>query len=78
MVYYKNDAEDLVDGKEPSPYWRIVKSDGSLNKKFPDGAKWQTIRLIEESHTIEPGKGNTKFRIQNTEGRILHTECVHF
>ncbi|PIP42543.1 hypothetical protein COZ13_07235 [Candidatus Desantisbacteria bacterium CG_4_10_14_3_um_filter_40_18] len=59
--------EDLVDGKTPAPYWRVVKSDGSLNEKFPDGAKWQTSRLIEEGHTIEPGKGKKPPRVKDFE-----------
>ncbi len=59
--------EDLVDGKEPSPYWRIVKSDGSLNEKFPDGAKWQAARLMEEGHTIEPGKGKKPPKVKDFE-----------
>ncbi|MCD6457290.1 MAG: hypothetical protein J7K82_00440 [Thermoproteales archaeon] len=28
-----------------APYWRILKSDGSLNEKFPGGVKLQVERL---------------------------------
>lgn len=59
--------EDIVDDKEPAPYWRVVKSDGSLNEKFPGGVKWQSGRLIKEGHTIEPGKGKKPPRVKNFE-----------
>lgn len=50
--------EDLCrGGKEITPYWRVVKADGSLNEKFPGGVEAQAARLIEEGHLIEPGKG---------------------
>ncbi|MGA7678220.1 MAG: MGMT family protein [Dehalococcoidia bacterium] len=50
--------EDLRNGKgEVTPYWRVLKSDGSLNIKFPGGTQAQAARLKEEGHSIEPGKG---------------------
>ena len=35
-----------------TPYWRVVKDDGSLNPKFPGGAEAQARRLREEGHRI--------------------------
>ncbi len=50
--------EDLKNGRLPiAPYWRVIKADGSLNEKFPGGAQAQAMRLREEGHTIEAGKG---------------------
>ena len=50
--------EDLDRGaKEITPYWRVVKADGSLNQKLPGGTEAQAARLREEGHSIEPGKG---------------------
>ncbi len=38
--------EDLRSGKkEVTPYWRVVKADGSLNEKFPGGVQAQAARL---------------------------------
>jgi len=49
--------EDLREGKEEiTPYWRVVKADGSLNEKFPGGTGAQAVRLREEGHSIEPSK----------------------
>lgn len=50
------------DGK-PTPYWRVVKDDGSLNPKFPGGVKQQATRLLEEGHHILPGKGKRPPRV---------------
>ena len=50
--------EAAAEGKEDiTPYWRSLKSDGSLNEKYPGGVEAQAAHLREEGHTIEPGKG---------------------
>ena len=60
--------EDLNSGKsEVTPYWRIIKADGSLNEKFPGGAQAQAARLQEEGHVIEPNKGRKPPRVNNFE-----------
>lgn len=46
-----------------TPYWRVVKEDGSLNPKFPGGVKRQAHRLREEGHHIVQGKGNRPPRV---------------
>jgi 6-O-methylguanine DNA methyltransferase, DNA binding domain len=40
-----------------TPYWRVVKDDGSLNPKFPGGVKRQAERLREEGHRVVAGGG---------------------
>ena len=60
--------EDLRNGKkEISPYWRVIKADGSLNEKFPGGVEAQAARLKEEGHVIEPNKGKKPPRVKNFE-----------
>jgi len=60
--------EDLNEGKKGiTPYWRVIKADGSLNEKFPGGAEAQALRLIEEGHTILPGKGKKPPRVKEFE-----------
>ena len=46
-----------------TPYWRVIKGDGSLNEKLPGGAEAQASRLREEGHTIELGKGEKPPRV---------------
>ena len=38
--------------KQVTPYWRVVKKDGSLFPNFPGGAEAQAKLLEEEGHTI--------------------------
>lgn len=60
--------EDLSNGKrEVTPYWRVIKADGSLNKKFPGGVLVQAARLKEEGHIIEPCRGKKPPRVKNFE-----------
>ena len=50
--------EDSRAGKEKiTPYWRVVKDDGSLNPKLPGGTLRQAKRLRAEGHRILPAKG---------------------
>ena len=60
--------EDLRDGKEKiTPYWRVIKSDGSLNEKFPGGVEAQAARLRAEGHTIQSGKGKKPPQVKDFE-----------
>ena len=60
--------EDLCAGRgEPTPYWRVLKQDGGLNEKFPGGTDRQAAWLIEEGHTIKPGKGKKPPKVEEFE-----------
>jgi len=60
--------EDLGRGaKEITPYWRVVKADGSLNERLPGGPDAQAARLREEGHVIEPGKGRRPPKVKDFE-----------
>jgi hypothetical protein len=60
--------EELRDGKKQvTPYWRVIRDDGSLNEKFPGGVKAQARRLKEEGHSVSPGKGNRPPRLEDFE-----------
>ena len=44
-------------GKRITPYWRVVKDDGSLNPKFPGGEAQQARHLRDEGiQTLRRGK----------------------
>ncbi len=60
--------EDLMSKKKQiTPYWRVVKKDGSLNPKFPGGAEAQATRLEEEGYITEPGKGKKPPKVKDFE-----------
>ncbi|MBI2831397.1 MAG: MGMT family protein [Chloroflexi bacterium] len=69
--------EDLAKGeKQVTPYWRVVKADGSLNEKFPGGVESQAALLKKEGHTIEPGKGKKPPRVKGWERAVGVAEEV--
>ena len=46
--------EDAREGKKRiTPYWRVIKDDGSMNPKFPGGVAAQSERLRDEGHTLD-------------------------
>ncbi len=58
--------EDLKRGeKNIAPYWRVIKTDGSLNDKFPGGVVAQAAHLKEEGHTIESTKGKKPPKVKD-------------
>jgi hypothetical protein len=54
-----------------TPYWRVVKDDGSLNPKFPGGVQSQAEHLRAEGHQIVAGKGNKPSRVVNKPARVV-------
>ena len=64
--------EDLRNGKKRvTPYWRIVREDGSLMEKLPGGVKAQAQRLKDEGHMVEPGKGKKLPRVRKFEKLLV-------
>jgi hypothetical protein len=60
--------EDLINGEgQITPYWRVIKPDGSLNEKLPGGTEAQASHLREEGHVVEPGKGKKPPRVKDFE-----------
>jgi alkylated DNA nucleotide flippase Atl1 len=46
--------EEAREGKRKiTPYWRVIKEDGSLNPKFPGGLEAQAERLRDEGWEID-------------------------
>lgn len=63
--------EDFRNGKtRVTPYWRVIRDDGSLIEKFPGGAEAQSRRLMEEGFEIVPGKGMKPPKVANFEKRL--------
>ncbi len=64
--------EDLRMGRqEITPYWRVIRDDGSLNEKFPGGVEVQAVHLEEEGHTIELGKGKKPPKVKDFEKALV-------
>ena len=60
-----------------TPYWRVVKDDGSLNPRLPGGVARQAEYLRREGHQIVPGRGNRPPRVVlGEEGAAAHEAVV--
>ena len=53
--------------RQITPYWRVLKADGSLNEKFPGGTKTQAARLKKEGHRIQPSEGKKPPKVKDFE-----------
>lgn len=63
--------EDARAGQtEITPYWRVVKDDGSLNPKFPGGVEAQARKLRAEGHRIPHGASIAKPRVSRKPYRL--------
>ena len=55
-----------------TPYWRVLKSDGELNTKYPEAIELQKKLLEEEGHTIISKKGkNIKYHVKDFENSLI-------
>jgi alkylated DNA nucleotide flippase Atl1 len=60
-------AEEMRDmgAGEVTPFWRVLRPDGSLNPKYPGGIRLQAAFLEDEGHRITP-RGKTSV-VENFE-----------
>lgn len=55
--------------KRVTPWWRVLKSDGTLNEKMPGGIAGHRRRLEAEGFRCEK-KGKTGFTVVDFEGKL--------
>jgi len=66
--------EDLKKGKkQASPYWRVVRDNGSLIEKFPQEARLQAKHLKKEGHKLTPSKGKQPPKVKGFEKHLQKT-----
>lgn len=53
-----------------TPYWRVLKPDGSINIKYPGGAEIQMALLESEGHSIEHGQGKRPPKVISFENKL--------
>ncbi len=64
--------EDLKAGKKHvTPYWRVLKSDGSLNPKYPGGIDAQAKYLKSEGHEIVTSKSSKPPKVKGYENILV-------
>ncbi len=56
-----------------TPYWRVLKSDGELNTKYPEGIELQKKYLESEGHKIiTKGNKNIKYYVEDYEKDLVN------
>ena len=65
-----NAAEEM---NSDVPYWRTIKNDGQLNKKFPGGVEKQKRLLEKEGHTItKRGRKQIKYYVKDFDKKVIN------
>lgn len=55
-----------------TPFWRTLKSDGELNKKYPEAFELQINKLKEEGHEIiTKGRKNIRYYVKDYEKNLF-------
>ena len=57
--------------KEIAPYWRVLKTGGKLNEKFPGGIENHASLLKAEGFTLIPGKGKQPPKVADYEKSLV-------
>lgn len=56
-----------------TPYWRILKTDGELNDKYPGGTEAQKQKLEAEGHTIiNKGKSKSRYYVADFQDFLIN------
>jgi hypothetical protein len=64
--------EDRQAGRTPiTPWWRVIKDDGSLSPKVPGGVDAHAEKLQAEGHEIASGKGKKPPRVAAFEKSLM-------
>jgi alkylated DNA nucleotide flippase Atl1 len=61
--------QEMMGAKRITPWWRVLRTDGTLNEKYPGGLAEQEKRLVSEGHTIEK-RGKTKMAVTAFEKKL--------
>lgn len=55
-----------------TPYWRVLKSDGQLNTKYPEAITLQKTLLEKEGHEIiTKGTKNIKYYVKDFKNKLI-------
>ena len=68
-IVAKAAEEDRAAGRKGiAPYWRVLKTKGALNPKFPGGMEAHAAKLEEEGHEID--RTRKTWKVKNFEKRL--------
>jgi alkylated DNA nucleotide flippase Atl1 len=61
--------QEQMGAKRTAPWWRVLRSDGTLNERFPGGVIGHGSRLEQDGYDIVP-KGRAKQMVKDFEKRL--------
>ncbi len=64
------EEQAMMGAKRVTPWWRVIRTDGTLNEKFPGGLVEHEKRLKAEGHTIEK-RGKSKLVVADFESKLV-------
>lgn len=68
-------ASEQRKGKDETPYWRTLKTDGELNARYPGGIQAQKEKLESEGHVIiQRGRKNIRYYVKDYEASLFEPE----
>ncbi len=63
--------------EDKTPYWRVLKANGELNPKYPNGIEAQKEKLEAEGHTIiQKGRKNIRYYVKDYENVLFDLKQV--
>ncbi len=65
--------EEETGAKRTAPWWRVIKSDGKLNEKFPGGLLEHRRRLAAEGFSFVPA-GKSSWRVDGWEKKLARLD----
>jgi alkylated DNA nucleotide flippase Atl1 len=64
------EEQAMMGAKRITPWWRVIRTDGSLIEKFPGGLEEHGKRLAAEGHVLEK-RGKTKLRVKDFAKKLV-------
>lgn len=71
IVAWKTEEDKRKGVKRISPYWRVIKEDGSLNPKYPGGIQGHSRYLSDEGYAIVPNRTGSKLLVKDFERKLF-------
>jgi alkylated DNA nucleotide flippase Atl1 len=66
--------QEMMGAKRVTPWWRVIRSDGALNEKFPGGLAEHEKRLKAEGHETAK-RGKTKLEVVDYEKHLAKLQA---
>ena len=66
--------QEMLGAKGVTPWWRVVRTDGTLNEKFPGGVAEHEKRLVAEGHVVK-AKSRSKRVVADFERKLVSLQA---